>query len=210
MSNIKSLQWRYATKKFDETKKVPEEKISMLKTSFNLTPTSYGLQPLKLVIVKDDATKKKLYEHSAKQQQILTASHILIFCIETNIDDNFIEENFKRIKEIRETPDEILNPFREFLLGDFRKRSQEEIENWAVNQVYLAIGNILNVCAAEKIDACPMEGFDAKKYDETLNLTEKGIKSTLVLPIGYRAEDDIFADFEKVRRPLDDVIIDLD
>ncbi|WP_121667940.1 NAD(P)H-dependent oxidoreductase [Mesonia aquimarina] len=208
MTNLEALEWRYATKKFDAEKIVPEEKVTILKKSFNLTPTSYGLQPAKLVVVKDQQTKEALYEHSAKQQQVLTASHILIFCIETEIDDFFIEENFKRIKEIRETPDDILAPFRDFLLKDFRKKSRLEKEDWATKQVYLAIGNMLTVCAAEKIDACPMEGFNTKKFDEVLQLKNKGLKSKLILPIGYRAEDDIFADFKKVRRPLDDVIVD--
>lgn len=208
MNNLEALEWRYATKKFDTDKLVPEEKITILKKSFNLTPTSYGLQPVKLAIIKDQNTKEVLFEHSAKQQQVLTASHILVFCIETTIDDNFIEDNFKRIKKIRETPDEILAPFKNYLLTDFRKRSQQEKEDWAIKQVYLSIGNILTVCALEKIDACPMEGFNTEKFDEVLNLQKKGLKSTLILPIGYRAKDDIFADFKKVRRPLEEVIVD--
>ena len=112
-------------------------------------------------------------------------------------------------KNIRNTPEEILKPFREFLLKDFGAKPQQELEQWAINQAYLALGNLLTVCAEEKIDACPMEGFDAEKYDEILKLKEKNLKSVLILPVGYRAEDDIFADFEKVRRPLKQTVIEI-
>lgn len=209
MDNIKSLEWRYATKKFDAQRILSPEKITILKKGFNLTPTSYGLQPVKLVIVKNKNLQKKLFTHSARQQQISTASHVLVFCIETTIDSFFIEENFNRVKAIRKTPDKILQPFREFLLRYFEELSTEEKEAWATKQAYLTLGNLLNICATEGIDACPMEGFDAKKYDEILNLPEKGLQSVLVLPVGFRAKDDDFADFKKVRRPIEEVIVEI-
>lgn len=205
MSTIRALEWRYATKKFDPEKIIPQEKIKVLKRAFNLTPTSYGLEPLKLVIVKNPTLKKQLYKYSYNQEQVLTASHLCVFCIETGINTAFIERNFERIQEIRDTPVKILSPYKEFLLNHFDGKDAEEIEQWATNQVYLAFGNLLNVCAAEGIDACPMEGFEAEKYDELLELSAKNLKSTLILPIGYRAEDDKFAGFEKVRRPLNEV-----
>ncbi len=93
-------------------------------------------------------------------------------------------------------------------MKDFGKKSEQNIKEWAINQAYLALGNLLTICAAEKIDACPMEGFESKAYDDVLNLKEKGISSALVLPIGYRAEDDKFADFKKVRRPQEETIIE--
>ena len=209
MDNINALQWRYATKKFDAEKKLSSEKIELLKKAFNLTPTSYGLQPLRLVVISDQDLKNKLFEHSFKQIQVKTASHILVICTENVVDSKFINRNFELQKEIRETSDEILNPFREFLINDFNQKSQDQIKNWTVNQAYLALGNLLTVCAAEKIDACPMEGFDKKAYDDTLNLKSKNISSSLVLPIGFRAKDDAFADFKKVRRPLSETIIEM-
>lgn len=205
MNTIRALEWRYATKKFAPDKIIPQKKIEVLKKAFNLTPTSYGLEPLRLIIVKNQALKEQLFEHSYQQQQVLTASHLCVFCIETGIGPAYIERNFERIQAIRDTPTKILSPFKEFLLNHFDEKKPEEIEQWATNQVYLAFGNILNVCAAEEIDACPMEGFDAQKYDELLDLPANNLKSTLILPIGYRAKDDMFADFEKVRRPLHEV-----
>lgn len=208
MDTIQSLEWRYATKKFDATKKLPPQKIEVIKKAFNLTPTSYGLQPSKLVIVSNKELQEKLMQHTGNQQPIVTASHLLVFCIQTTIDHKLIEENFALQKEIRNTPNEILQPYKEFLLNHFAEKTQEQKEEWASQQVFLAMGNILNTCAQEKIDACPMEGFDSKMYDETLNLKEIGLKSVLILPIGYRAKDDIFAGFKKVRRPQEDVIVE--
>ena len=209
MSSLNSLQWRYATKKFDTSKQLSPEQIDILKQCFNLTATSYGLQPLQLVVIKHKELQEKLLPHSFQQQQIVTASHLLVICIEKNIDAEFINRYFELTKNIRNTPEEILKPFREFLLKDFGAKPQQELEQWAINQAYLALGNLLTVCAEEKIDACPMEGFDAEKYDEILKLKEKNLKSVLILPVGYRAEDDIFADFEKVRRPLKQTVIEI-
>lgn len=205
---IDALEWRYATKKFDDSKTIDSEKIELLKKAFNLTPTSYGLQPLRLVIIKDQELKNKLFEHSYNQIQVKTASHVLVICIENIVDEKFINHNFELQKEIRNAKDEIINPFREFLIKDFDKRSNQDIKEWGINQAYLALGNLLTVCAAEKIDACPMEGFENKAYDDILNLNEKGVSSALVLPIGYRAKDDKFADFKKVRRPQEETIIE--
>ena len=205
---IDALEWRYATKKFDDQKKIDSAKIELIKKAFNLTATSYGLQPLKLVIVKDEKLKQQLFEKSYNQMQLKTASHVLVICIENTIDANFIEENFELQKQIRQAKDEVVKPFRDFLIKDFTNRNEQQIKAWGINQAYLAMGNLLTICAAEKIDSCPMEGFKAEAYDDILNLHDKGISSALILPIGYRAEDDKFAGFKKVRRPLEETIIE--
>lgn len=209
MSIINALEWRYAVKKFDSSRFLTEEKLSLLKKAFNLTATSYGLQPVKLLIVSNKKLQKQLRASSWNQAQIEDASHLLIFSIENKIDDVYIKNYFARVKYVRNTPDEILEPFQNFLIEDFNNKSAEEIKSWAKNQVYLAMGNLLTVCAIEKIDACPMEGFSSKEYDEILNLKSKNLTSVLVLPIGYRAEDDMFAAFKKVRKPLQDSVIEL-
>jgi len=209
MDILKALNWRYATKSFDDKKLIPEEKINDLKRAFNLTPTSYGLQPLKLVVVKNKKLQESLYEVSFNQNQVKTASHVFVLCVEKNIDQLFIENHFNLVKRIRQTPDKILKPFRDFLIEDFSKKDNDQLQQWAKNQAYLAIGNMLTVCALEKIDACPMEGFEAKAYASILNLDTSKISPVLVMPVGYRAEDDEFSTFKKVRRPLDEVIIDI-
>lgn len=145
MSNIKALNWRYATKKFDDSKLLSEDKIDILKQAFNLTATSYGLQPLKMLIISNKETQKKLREFSMNQEQVDTASHLLVICIENRIDETFITNYFKRVKHVRETPEEILKPFHDFLINDFKTKEVEKIEAWAINQAYLALGTLLTV-----------------------------------------------------------------
>jgi len=210
MSNLKALNWRYATKKFDDSRILSEEKLEILKHAFNLTATSYGLQPLKMLVISNKEVQKQLVEFSMNQQQVSTASHVLVICTEKNVDEKFISGYFQRVKNLRDTPDEVLQPFHNFLVDDFKNKAIEEIEAWARNQAYLALGTLLTVCATEEIDACPMEGFEPAKYDDFLNLGDKNLQSVLVLPVGYRAKDDFFSELKKVRRPLDEVIIEMD
>ncbi|MCM5663618.1 NAD(P)H-dependent oxidoreductase [Galbibacter mesophilus] len=208
MSIIEALEWRYAVKKFDNEKLLADSKVNTLKKAFNLTATSYGLQPVTLLIVSDKRIQKKLTASSWNQKQVENASHVLILCIQDEINETYIKRYFERVKHVRNTPDEVLEPFQDFLIKDFKKKTVEEIKNWAKNQAYLALGNLLTVCAIEGIDACPMEGFSPDEYDEILQLKEKNLSSVLVLPVGYRAEDDMFANFKKVRKPLKDSVID--
>ncbi|RZS90491.1 NAD(P)H-dependent oxidoreductase [Aquimarina brevivitae] len=207
MDIIESLEWRYATKKFDNTRTLPQHKVNTLTKAFNLTATSYGLQPLKLIVINDKDLQQQLTEFSWNQQQVADASHVFVFCIEKNLDKKYIEAYFSNVKKTRNTPDNILKPFKEQLIASFASKSKDEIYTWAAKQAYLALGNLLTVCALEEIDSCPMEGFIPEKYDEVLNLEEKGLQSVLVLPIGYRAEDDMFSEFKKVRRPIEDTVI---
>lgn len=209
MESIKALQWRYATKKFDTDRILPEEKIRKLKTAFNLTATSYGLQPIKMVTVHNKELQEKMQEFSFNQEQISTASHVLVICIEKEVGKQFIENYFQHVRNIRNTPEAILSPFKDSLVDDFKKKPIEDIRTWATHQAYLVLGTLLSVCAMEEIDSCPMEGFEPEKYDGLLELDAYNLKSVLVLPVGYRAKDDIFADFKKVRRPLKETIIDM-
>ncbi|MBT8261290.1 MAG: NAD(P)H-dependent oxidoreductase [Bacteroidia bacterium] len=206
---INKLQWRYATKKFDPNKTLSEEKLEILKEAFNLTATSYGLQPLRLIVVSDPEIKEQLVPISMDQQQVKDASHVLIFCTESTVNSKYIKEHFNRVEDIRDTPREILDPFELYLLQSFSEKKPEDIEQWMTKQAYLAMGNLLTVCALEDIDACPMEGFDPEKYDELLQLTQKGLRSVLVMPVGHRADDDMFADLKKVRRGVEKVVISI-
>lgn len=208
MKSIEALQWRYATKKFDSEKILSEEKVEILKRAFNLTATSYGLQPLKLVVIQDKPLQENLMKVSANQRQIDTASHVLVICIEKEVNQDFIENYFRYVRRIRNTPEEVLSPFKNFLVDDFKKKPTAEIREWATNQAYLVMGTLLTVCAVEGIDSCPMEGFESESYDQLLELDEQNLKSVLVLPVGYRATDDQFAGFKKVRRPLEETVIE--
>ncbi len=206
---IDHLEWRYAVKKFDEARVLPEEKIGKLKNAFNLTASSYGLQPIKLIILKNKTIQRQLVPHSWGQLQVAQASHLLIFCIESGIDRDYISGYFERVKEVRGTSDDILDPFREAMISNFTSMEAHEIQVWAQHQAYLAMGNLLTICAMEKIDSCPMEGFNPEAYDHLLGLEQQGLKTALVMPIGYRATDDMFSGFKKVRRNLSDSVIEM-
>ncbi|MDX1365295.1 MAG: NAD(P)H-dependent oxidoreductase [Arenibacter latericius] len=207
MDTIKKLEWRYAVKKFDSNQLLSAEKVEILENAFNLTATSFGLQPIKLVIVQNKELQNKLVDHSYGQQQVGQASHLFIICIEKKIDKEFIHNYFNRVKQIRNTADEILEPFQGALVDEFSKKEREEVRVWATNQAYLALGTLLTVCAMEGIDSCPMEGFDPSAYDKLLGLEKDKLTSVLILPVGYRAKDDMFATFKKVRKNLKDSII---
>ncbi len=209
MKTIEALSWRYATKKFDSSKLVENKKLEKIKNAFNLTPTSYGLQPIKLIIIQNQDLKNKLLPYSYNQNQIVDASHLLVFCIDNIIDKEFILKNFDLIKSVRNTPDEILNPYKDYLVNHFNQLSSEEIIEWATNQAYLAMGNVLTVSALEKIDACPMEGFIPEKFTEILGLEQFDLTPVLVMPIGYRDKKDEFSSMKKVRKPLEEVIIEM-
>ena len=209
MDTIKNLQWRYAVKKFDDTKLVNNNKLEILKQAFNLTATSYGLQPIKLVIVQNKEIQQILVEHSWNQQQVAQASHVLVICIDTELNENDVEDYFDRVKNIRNTPDEILNPFKDYLKELISNKKSTDLISWAKNQAYLALGNLLTVCANEQIDSCPMEGFIPEKYDEVLQLSDKNLTSVLVLPVGFRAEDDFMKNQKKVRKNTAEIVLEI-
>jgi len=209
MDVLEHMKWRYAVKKFDSEKMLSKEKVQRLKEAFNLTATSYGLQPITLLIIQDKELQSRLMPYSFDQQQIVQASHLLVICIKDNVDDKYISKYFEQVKKIRNISDEILEPFKNDMVDNFSKKDVEEIKSWSTNQAYLAMGNLLTVCAIEKIDSCPMEGFEPDAYDELLKLKEKGLASALVMPIGYRADDDMFAGFKKVRKDMNESVIEI-
>ncbi|WP_147676752.1 NAD(P)H-dependent oxidoreductase [Algibacter pacificus] len=209
MDIIKQLQWRYATKKFDATKTLNAAKLNTLKEAFNLTATSFGLQTLSLVIVKNKALRESLLPHSYNQPQVVNASHLLVICIQEDIQEQDVVNYYNNIKTIRNTPESILKPYREQLVGIMQGKSVEQRQNWSKNQAYIALGNLMTVCAIENIDACPMEGFIPDKYDEILQLKEKGLKSVLIMPVGYRDANDMFSTLKKVRKSIDQSIIEI-
>lgn len=209
MSIIEKLKWRYATKKFDATKKLSKNQINTLKEAFNLTALSYGLQTLKLVIVDDKILREQLVEHSYGQRQVVDASHLLVICIQNEINEDDVDTHFNTVKNIRQTPEEILNPFRDGLKSTIQNMTIDKKTDWATRQAYITLGNLMTVCAVEQIDSCPMEGFVAEQVDSILELDKYGLSSVLLFPVGYRADDDMFANLKKVRLPLSKTIIEL-
>ena len=209
MSLLEALKWRYATKKFDISKVIPVEDIEKIKAGFNLCATSYGLQPVSLILVRNKTIQKELVPLSMNQKQVEQASHLAIFCAKTTLDASYIVDYFERIKSIRKTEDKILASFRTHIIDSFEKKSSDDIYFWAAKQAYLTMGNLLAVCADLRIDACPMEGFDPEAYDTYFDLNAKGLRSVLIMPMGYRAGDDILSELKKVRKKVSESVIEI-
>lgn len=209
MDIINSLKWRYATKKFNPSKKLSNKQVEILKNAFNLTATSFGLQPVKMIVIENKELQEKFVELSYFQRQVADASHLLILCIDTNTTSEDINAYFDLEKETRNVSEATISKFREQLLQMYENKTIEEKQLSAIYQTYIILGNLMTVCAVEKIDACPLEGFIPEKVDKLLNLKEKNLKSVLMLPVGYRADDDIMCEMKKVRKPLNETIIEI-
>ncbi|MDP3314243.1 NAD(P)H-dependent oxidoreductase [Lutibacter sp.] len=209
MNVIESLNWRYATKKFDPLKKISSAKIELLKEAFNLTPTSFGLQPIKMIVVQNEELQEKFVAHSYFQRQVADASHVLILCIEKDTTSKDINAYFDLEKKVREIDEDVVATFRKQLIEMYENKSLQEKQQSAIFQTYIALGNLMTVCALEKIDACPIEGFIPSKIDELLQLNKINLQSVLMLPIGYRAEDDIMSTMKKVRKSIKETIIEI-
>lgn len=209
MSIIEHLEWRYATKKFDNTKRLSDSQIDTLKSAFNLTATSYGLQPLKMLIISNHELKEKLLPHAYNQPQITTCSHLLVICIKTDVDGTYVDKKFDHEKKVRKIEESAIAGFRSFLKNFIENKEPSDLELAAKHQSYIALGNLMTVCALEKVDSCPMEGFVSEKFDEVLELKSKNLKSALLLPVGFRATDDMMSQMKKVRLPLSESIIEI-
>jgi len=206
---IDDLNWRYATKKFDNKKEVSAQDLETLLEATQLTASSYGLQPYEIIVVKDAALREELKAVSWDQPQITDASEVIVFANKTNITESYIDSYLQDIATTRDLKIEDLQGLKGMLESTIMKLNPEDQSTWASKQAYIALGNFLSAAANLRIDTCPMEGFEPEQYDKLLGLEALNLKSVLVLPVGYRAKDDKFSEFKKVRRPISDVIIDM-
>lgn len=199
MRLIESLNWRYATKKFDSSKQVSIADIAVLKESIRLAATSYGLQPFKVMIVNDDSVKKKLKAESFNQPQISDCSHVFVFTNLTELKPSFIDNYIELCANERNLELEKLIGYRDFMKTTLGKLTESEIQNWACKQAYIGMTNLLLACAEMRIDACPIEGFNSEKYNEILGLNNKDLSACVVVAVGYRSNDDTSQYLKKVR-----------
>ncbi len=208
--NLKEiLQKRYAAKKFDKTKKVSTEKLNKILELTNLTATSYGLQPFMMVAVKNQELKQKLVKSSYGQTNIADSSHLIVFAARTDIDENYINNFVKLTEEIRNLPEGKLSSLKNMLVKSFSEKKDDEIYDWASKQAYIALGTFLIACADEGIDSCPIGGFIPEEYDKILNLSEYNLRSVVVAAIGYGHPDDKYRKSAKVRKPLNEMVIEI-
>ncbi|MDB5151379.1 MAG: NAD(P)H-dependent oxidoreductase [Mucilaginibacter sp.] len=207
MSLIEKLNWRYATKKFDHTKKLSQAQLDELLKAVHLSPSSSGLQSYKMLVVKDPAIRQKLREAAHGQPQLTDASQIIIFASETNLDAAYVKKYIDHIAKTRQIARESLEGFEQAINGNISKLTAEQKIEWSHKQTYIALGVLLTAAADMGIDSCPMEGFNTAKFDEILGLNEKGLTTSVIAAIGFRSADDEFSKFIKVRKPNEEMFI---
>jgi len=206
---IEKLNWRYAAKRLNG-EIVPKEKLNTILEAIKLSPSSGGLQPYNVIIISDKATKEEIFKTAAPQPQIPDASHLLVFAAWEKITSEQVTEYMNLIAKTRGVSLESLAQFQNSIHGGILSRSEEVNFNWAARQAYIALGHAVVAAATEGIDATPMEGFNAPKLDEILGLTEKGLRSVVIMTLGYRDnENDRLAGAKKVRRANEDIFISI-
>ena len=203
-----ALNWRYATKKFDASKKIPEGTWSALEQALVLSPSTMGLQPWKFIVVQDPAVRQRLSAASWGQSQPVDCSHFVVFAGRKGLDTTDIERHLARTAEVRGTTRESLQGFAETLHGGTKKQREAGIlDFWMAHQVYIALGMFITAASVLGIDTCPMEGFEPAKYNEILGLSAMGYGALCACAAGYRSSDDKYAALPKVRFKPQDVIV---
>ena len=197
---LENLNWRYATKKFDASKKVSEQNLETILQAIKMSPSSYGLQPYHILVITDADTRKELQPASWNQSQIVDASHMLVFAAKSEFGSELVDDYLENVSVTRGMDIENLKGY-----GDFMKSKLLDLPNtvktaWTARQAYLAAQSAMLAAAELKIDTCPMEGFEPEKYDEILGLKDKGLTSVVVLTVGYRSDEDETQNYPKVRK----------
>lgn len=208
MNTIDSLKWRYATKKFDSNFNVPAGHLDLIKESIQLAPSSYGLQPYRILHIRNKQLRESLQPVSWGQPQITDASELLVFCNYSGMTNEQID-SFAQAKGLHQgIPKEQVAGYAGFMKSKIAEKSPDEIAHWNAKQTYIALANAMNMCAELRLDCCPIEGFEADKYDELLGLSSKGLNASAVLAIGKRSEEDQTMHKPKFRRPQEELFIE--
>lgn len=204
---LQQLNWRYATKQFDSSRKIPDAIWDALAQSLVLAPSSFGLQPWKFFVVQDPDTRQLIKENAWGQSQVVDASHLVVLARKNEITDEDVDLYNQRIAEVRQVPLESLEGFGKVIKGFINQPPYPlDLKEWATRQVYIALGQFMTSAAVLGIDTCPIEGFNPAKVDEILQLPALGYSSAVLCPAGYRAETDKYAALPKVRFPQESVI----
>ena len=204
---LNALNWRYATKAFDPGRKIPVEVWQTLERALVLSPSSYGLQPYRFLVIDNPARRAELLPHSWNQKQVVDCSHYVVFTARTRMTDADVDKLIARTTDIRKIPAESLNFYRDMMLGDLVKGPRSQIAHeWATRQAYIALGNLMTCAAVLGVDACPMEGFVPAEYDRVLGLGNSGYASVVCCALGYRAASDKYAALPKVRFEIKDLV----
>lgn len=205
MSIIDNLQWRYATKRMNGSV-VSDENVATILDAINLTATSYGLQPFSVLVVTNTEVKAQLQAAAYGQPQLVESSHVLVFAVPEQLTAADVTTFIENVATVRSIPVEALDGYKQMIVGTVESLTAEQQQAWATKQAYIALGTALAAAAELKVDACPMEGFSKEQFDEILGLSAKGLKSAVILPLGFRAADDATAQYIKVRKPIDALV----
>ncbi len=205
MRLVENLKWRYATKKFDSGKIVSEQDLDYLKEAVQLSVSSYGLQLYKVLIIEDKALRARLKEVSWGQSQVTEASHLFVFCNFSEHREERIDDYISNIVKTQQIPISEVQGYGDFIKESLSQKNESEWQSWSKRQTYLSLANLLSACAELKIDACPMEGFDPKAYNEILGLDKRGLNASVIATVGYRSEKDATQYRKKVRKPLEEL-----
>lgn len=203
MKLVEGLKWRYAVKRFDPARKLSTEQINYLKEAINYIPSSYGLQPYKVLEISSKEIRERLREAAYDQPQLTEAAHLFIFANYTDYDANKVDAFIKLNAETNDTSVENINGFRDLLNKVISSMTPDELSIWNSKQAYIALGSLLSAAAEQKIDATALEGFSKAKFDKILGLKEKGLTSVCIAAVGYRSPEDQNQFLKKVRKPMD-------
>lgn len=210
MSNfIENQNWRYAAKKYDATRKISTSDLNTLKEAIRLSVSSYGLQPYKVIVVESLQLREQLKSAAYGQTPITDASHLFIFANDVSVDDKSVDEYMQNISETRKISLDSLDGFSKMIKGQVANLSNEAKKNWTSKQTYIALGNLLAAAAELKIDATPMEGFNAASFNEILGLDKLGLNASVIATVGYRHPDDDLQHYKKVRKSQEELFITL-
>tara|TARA_R110002020_G_scaffold387546_1_gene598223 strand:+ start:29054 stop:29686 length:633 start_codon:yes stop_codon:yes gene_type:complete len=198
---IEALKWRYATKKFDTSKKVAAEDLNILKEAMQLSASSYGLQPYKIFVIEDQEIRKQLQPAAYGQSQIVDASHLIVIANKADFDENLVDSYVDEISKVRGIEPAQLSGMADYMKKNVVDLAAEMKAQWTAKQTYIVLGNLLAAAAQLKIDTCPMEGFDAKKFNKILGLANNDYNASVIVALGYRSADDATQHLPKVRRP---------
>jgi len=205
---LSALSWRYATKVFDPARKIPADTWAAVERSLVATPSSFGLQPWRFLVVADPALRERLVPASWNQRQVADASHLVVFCACSRITEADVQKLIDATSAARGIPAAALDGYKQLMINDVVRGPRSKVAaEWSARQCYIALGQLMTACAVLGLDACPMEGFDPAQYDRILGLEGTSWRAVVACPVGYRAADDKYAQLAKVRYPAEDVII---
>jgi len=206
---IEALNWRYATKMYDPEKKLNDEQINALLEAVRLTPTSFGLQPFRVIIISNAAVRAKLRDAGYGQSPITDASHFLVFAAKTDLGIKTVDEFIALTAAVRNKPNDSFNEYHKMVLGMIANNAPEQNTAWAARQAYIALGTLLTAAAITEIDATPMEGFDHEGFDEVLGLKKLNLTAVVAAALGFRAAGDEYAKLKKVRFSKEKLFIEI-